>query len=73
LGSAVLRTNPFGKTNVIEWIVRYAFSVTPQHMPLELFARIPPIMQASMEAGSGPMRRLYDFKAELRNPPTMPG
>src|SRR5512146_2987184 len=34
--------------------VRYAFLSTPQHMPLELLAMTPPIVQASMEAGSGP-------------------
>ena len=48
-------TVPEGRTKVIECSVWYAFCVTPQHIPLELLARMPPIMQALMEAGSGPI------------------
>ena len=29
--------------------------MTPQHMPDELFATMPPIMQLSIDAGSGPI------------------
>ena len=46
-------------------IVRYVFAVTPQVMPEELLATMPPIVQAISEAGSGPSLRLWRASAPL--------
>ena len=35
--------------------VWYVFCATPQHMPEELLLTMPPIMQESIEDGSGPI------------------
>ena len=42
--------------NVSDDSVLYEFCVVPQHMPLELLATMPPIVQADALAGSGPSR-----------------
>ena len=42
-------------------------------MPLELLARIPPIMQAPIEAGSGPILTPNFCRCRLTWPPTIPG
>ena len=44
---------------------------TPQHMPEELLAAMPPILQASMEAGSGPILRPKNASRRLASPPIM--
>ena len=45
----------------------------PQHMPLELLAMTPPIVQAEMLAGSGPSLRAYGASARLTRPAIVPG
>ena len=42
-------------------------------MPLALLARMPPIMQASIDAGSGPMRRPWTARTSFTRLPTTPG
>ena len=61
--------------------VWYVFCFTPQHMPDELLATMPPIIQLSMEAGSGPILYcvsipcffLYAASSRLTSPPISPG
>jgi hypothetical protein len=55
--SPALSTNvPEGSMNLSDDRVLYEFCVVPQHMPLELLAMTPPIVQADALAGSGPRR-----------------
>ena len=57
------------------------FWLTPQHMPEELLATMPPIMQESMEDGSGPILywmscpplALCRASSALISPPIRPG
>ena len=57
------------------------FWLTPQHMPEELLATMPPIMQESMEDGSGPILywmscppfALCRASSALISPPISPG
>ncbi len=42
-------------------------------MPLELLARMPPIMAAWSDAGSGPILARQAFSRALTAPPTTPG
>ena len=42
-------------------------------MPDELLATMPPIIAASIDAGSGPMRRPCGASSRFRWPPTTPG
>ncbi|MPM32428.1 hypothetical protein SDC9_78990 [bioreactor metagenome] len=53
-------------------IVLYEFSEVPQHIPLALFAAIPPIIALSIEAGSGPIFLPYFDKYPFAWYPLMP-
>jgi hypothetical protein len=52
---AVSSTVPFANTTRRSLRVWYVFWLTPQHMPEELLATMPPIMHESIEDGSGPI------------------
>lgn len=54
-GMAVSRTVPSANTTRRSFSVWYVFWLTPQHIPDELLATIPPIMHESMDEGSGPI------------------
>ena len=69
----VSRTRPFGKTKIKDSIVRYEFCCVPQHIPLELFATTPPIVQAISLAGSGPSLRLCRANAPFTARIVAPG
>mmetsp|Transcript_2069 Transcript_2069/g.5539 ORF Transcript_2069/g.5539 Transcript_2069/m.5539 type:complete len:270 (-) Transcript_2069:760-1569(-) len=79
--SAVSRTAPSSRTMRISLSVWYVFCDTPQHMPEELLAMIPPIMQLSMLLGSGPILyccscphvRRCAASSRLISPPMRPG
>jgi hypothetical protein len=58
--------------NLIERSVWYAFASTPQHIPLALLERMPPIRQVWMEAGSGPILVPCGSSARLTWPPMTP-
>ncbi len=45
----------------------------PQHIPDALFATMPPIMQAPIDAGSGPILRPYGASAAFASAPMTPG
>ena len=47
---------PEGSMKASDDSVLYEFCVVPQHIPLELLAMTPPIVQADALAGSGPSR-----------------
>ncbi|MNN39837.1 hypothetical protein D3C81_1538890 [compost metagenome] len=49
------------------------FCAVPQHMPLALLATIPPILQALIEAGSGPILRPNGASQALAWAPITPG
>ena len=48
-------------------------SSTPQHMPEELLARTPPIMQALIDAGSGPIFAPWGARARFTAAAMTPG
>ena len=54
-GSAVSSSVPSTKTMRMSRSVWKVFCATPQHMPELLLETMPPIMQESMELGSGPI------------------
>ncbi|MCY1460361.1 hypothetical protein D9M71_779140 [compost metagenome] len=49
------------------------FCAVPQHMPLALLATMPPILQALIEAGSGPILRPKGASQALAWAPITPG
>ena len=61
--------------------VWYVFCLTPQHIPDELLATMPPIMHESIEAGSGPIlycvgilfRLAYPASSRFTSPPISAG
>lgn len=79
--SAVSSTVPSTSTTRMSRSVWYVFCLTPQHMPDELLATMPPIMQDSMDAGSGPILYwveslcffLYAASRRFTSPPIRPG
>src|ERR1039458_6082562 len=64
---------PEGRRNVRDSSVWYAFCATPQHIPLALFARMPPIVHVAIEAGSGPIFRPKGRRARFAWAPITPG
>ena len=73
LASAVSSSVPSASTMREEITVLYELSEVPQHMPLALLAKIPPIKQLSMDAGSGPIFLPNSARILLAPEPMMPG
>mmetsp|Transcript_27848 Transcript_27848/g.84992 ORF Transcript_27848/g.84992 Transcript_27848/m.84992 type:complete len:405 (-) Transcript_27848:409-1623(-) len=81
VGSPVSSTVPSTRTTRKSAMVWYVFCFTPQHMPEELLATMPPIMHESMDAGSGPILYclsrecffLYAARSRFTSPPMSPG
>ena len=72
-GADVSISVPDARTKRSDSSVRYAFCSVPQHIPDELFATMPPIMQAPIDAGSGPSFAPWRARWALTIPPTTPG
>ncbi len=70
--SAVSHTVPSGRMKRIDSTVWYALFSTPQHIPLELLDKIPPIMAEPMEEGSGPSFLPKGRRVAFTRPPIAP-
>jgi len=69
----VSRIVPLGSTTITESRVAYGLAWVPHVMPEELLATIPPIVQATSEAGSGPSTRPRRRREALARLMVVPG